>query len=81
MANENTIQYPIVWEYLIFCTDRELLKNAIDERFGALEYTFSDSKKSTNYSSHNFAINVINQEERDEIFNILRNIECVKFVL
>ena len=79
--NQNAIQYPTQWEYLIFCTDRELLKSAIDEQFGALEYSFSDSKKSKNYSTHNFTINVINQNERDEIFNILRQIECVKFVL
>lgn len=75
------ISYPTLWEYTIFCTDKELLKSAIVERFGALKYTFSDSKKSANYSSHHFTINVASQSERDKIFNILRNIECVKFVL
>lgn len=77
----NAIQYPILWEYLIFCTDGDLLKSAIESQFSGLEYTFKDSKKTTHYSSHNFTINVLNQNERDEIFNILRNIECVKFVL
>lgn len=78
---ENAIKYPCVWEYLIFCNNKEALICAIEERFGALEYSFSDSKKSKNYSSHNFTINVLNQDERDKIFNILRKIECVKFVL
>ena len=75
------ISYPILWEYTIFCTDKESLKNAIESQFGGLEYQFNDSKKSKNYSTHHFKINVINQNERDEIFNILRQIECVKFVL
>ena len=79
--DEAKIQYPTQWEYLIFCTDKDLLKSAIESKFGALEYSFEDSKKTANYSSHNFTINVVNQAQRDEIFNILREIECVKFVL
>lgn len=77
----NQISYPTLWEYTIFCTDKELLKSKVKSHFGALKYTFSDSKKSANYSSHHFTINVASQSERDKIFNILRNIECVKFVL
>lgn len=78
---KNAIEYPILWEYLIFCTDKESLKSTIEAKFGGLEYSFADSKKTTNYSSHAFTINVISQNERDEIFKILREIECVKFVL
>lgn len=77
----NQISYPTLWEYTIFCTDKESLKSALESHFGALKYSFSDSKKSANYSSHHFKINVASQFERDRIFNILRKIECVKFVL
>lgn len=78
---KKSIEYPILWEYLIFCTDKESLKSAIEAKFGGLEYDFRDSKKTANYSSHAFTINVVSQNERDEIFKLLREIECVKFVL
>ncbi|MGX3012203.1 HP0495 family protein [Helicobacter sp. 23-1044] len=75
------IIYPTQWEYTIFCTDKDLLQNALNSRFCGLKYTLTDSKKSANYSSHHFKINVLNEAQRNEIFEFLREIECVKFVL
>ena len=39
---KNAIEYPILWEYLIFCTDKESLKSTIEAKFGGLEYSFAD---------------------------------------
>lgn len=80
---ENAINYPILWEYLIFCEDKTGLLNAISEKFSHLEYKLCDSKQSKNakYTSHSFKIMVTSQMQRDEIFGILKNISGVKFVL
>ncbi|RDU62449.1 DUF493 family protein [Helicobacter sp. MIT 14-3879] len=80
--NEEII-YPIIWEYLIFTTNKDELYENIKNKFKNLEYKLEDSKKSKNekYSSHNFTIKVINQQQRDEIFKIISKINGVKFIL
>lgn len=80
---ENRIEYPILWEYLIFCENKTMLFKTINDKFGNLEYQLHDSKQSKNakYTSHSFKIMVLNEAQRDEIFAMLREIDGVKFVL
>lgn len=82
MMSEGII-YPLNWEYLIFTSNKEVLFATLEEKFSHLKYTLEDSKKSksSKYTSHSFNIMVNSQEERDEIFKILSQIEHVKFIL
>ncbi len=79
----NTIKYPRIWEYLIITSNKDELQEKIKEKFHTLEYKFEFSKESKGgkYSSYNFSIYVINQNQRDEIFQILSNIKDVKAVI
>ncbi len=77
------IQYPRIWEYLIITSNKDELQSNIKEKFGTLEYKFEFSKNSKGgkYTSYNFSIYVVNQKQRDEIFKILTNIKDVKAVI
>lgn len=77
------ITYPLNWEYLIFTSNKEVLFREIKDKFSHLKYKLEDSKKSKaeTYTSHSFSIQVNSQQERDEIFKILSQIEYVKFIL
>lgn len=81
--DENAIEYPRLWEYLIITSDKDALESAIKERFGALNYEFNFSKTSKGgaYQSFNFRIFVISQNERDEIFKYFTGIRGVKVVV
>lgn len=80
---DSKIEYPILWEYLIITTDKDILESMIKEKFGMLDYSFAFSKtsKGGKYLSFTFNIQVISQKERDEIFEILTKIEGVKVVV
>ena len=81
--DKNSIEYPRIWEYLIITSNKDILQSNIKDKFGALEYTFEFSKDSSSgkYSSYNFSIYVVNENQRNEIFNILKNIKYVKAVI
>lgn len=80
---DSNIQYPCKWDYLIITTNKDFLKTAIKDNFGMLEYNFTFSKESKQgkYLSFIFSIQVANQKQRDEIFNILTKINYVKVVI
>lgn len=82
-TNKAEITYPTLWEYLIVTSNADSLKAAIEERFQMLDYklTFSKSSKEGKYQSFTLSLQVISQKERDEIFEILSNIQDVKIVV
>lgn len=75
------IKYPIFWEYKIILDknddEKELVKNLI----GTKEHTLNFSKNSGNgkFKSFNLAVLVYSDEERLELFSLLKR--YAKFVL
>jgi hypothetical protein len=83
MMEKPKINYPCVWYYKIIGYDRELITNILPIVLEKLDYTFEESHKSKTgkYISFNFSAQVNSEEERNKIFNILKNIPTVKIVL
>jgi len=77
------INYPCVWYYKIIGSDRELITNILPIVFEKRDYTFEESHRSRTgkYISFDFSAQVKSEEERNKVFNILKNIPAVKIVL
>lgn len=79
--NKPIIKYPCFWKYKLIISKDEKIDNVInfipkDKKY---KLEFSNLSSSGKYQSHNLSIFVLNDEERLDIFNKLKN-RC-KFVL
>lgn len=77
------IKYPCQWSYKVIGSNKDLIAKSINNKLNnyPIDLTISKQSKSGKYTSFNLSLNVENEKERDEIFNTLKNIESVKFVL
>jgi hypothetical protein len=77
------INYPCVWYYKIIGYNRELITKLLPIICKKHDYTFGEShqSKTGKYISFNFSTRVKSEEERNKVFNILKNIPSVKIVL
>jgi uncharacterized protein len=77
------IKYPCIWEYKIFGTDQDNLRKAVAEIItgGRYELTLSRSSRHRKYHCMNLVIQVMNEEDRLEIYHTLSAHEDIVLVL
>ena len=77
------IHYPCDWSYKIIGANRELIAATISMLVASFDYELSQSNQSKNgkFTSFNLSVRVHSDEERMRIFDQLKDIQTVKFVL
>ena len=77
------IQYPCIWSYKIIGSDRARITDTIPVVLEDFEYTLSESRQSKTgkFTSFHVSMRVNSEKERNTIFNILKDIPSVKFLL
>ena len=77
------ITYPCDWSYKIISSDKDYIAKTIPELLESHEYEFAESNQSRTgkYTSFSISLQVNSEEERDNIFNILKCLPSVKMVL
>ena len=80
---EPEITYPCNWSYKVIASDRDYIAKTIPELLESREYEFAESNQSKTgkYTSFSVSLGVSSEEERDNIFNILKSLPSVKMVL
>jgi uncharacterized protein len=80
---KSKINYPCQWTYKLIGQDGDLLKKAVLVVVQDKKYQLSASKSSSGgkYKSFNLELNVADEEERNQIFESLKNNSSIKFVL
>lgn len=76
------IDYPCQWEYRIITDNQEMAENIIFELLHK-PYTLTTKNKSMHgkFISINLVLEVETQQERDDIFQKLTQLPCVKMVI
>ena len=77
------IDYPCVWQYKIIGMDRKAIEAAVAGLLGDSPYSLSISKKSGagKYLSMNLEVTVINDEQRQALYQALAGHPEIKAVL
>lgn len=77
------IIYPTLWDFLIITEDKNALIDIIknDDKFKNADFIYKNTSKNGKFESYNLTMRVENQLMRDNIFNILKNINGVKIVI
>jgi putative lipoic acid-binding regulatory protein len=83
ISGKPDISYPTNWGYKIIGLDEMSLRKSIDEVLEKFEYNLQFSKKSSKgkFISLNLNLIVQSEEERDLIFNKLKNSPNIKMVI
>lgn len=77
------IKYPCLWEYKIFGKDQDRMRRAVEGMLvgGGYELSLSRSSSHKKYFSMNLVIEVLNDEDRQEIYKALNAHEDIILVL
>jgi putative lipoic acid-binding regulatory protein len=77
------IDYPCSWVFKIIGEDSDSINIAVKEVIGDKEHKLEDSKKSSKgkYISKTLECNVSSEDERHNIFRMLKASEFIKVVL
>jgi putative lipoic acid-binding regulatory protein len=77
------ISYPTKWGYKVIGTDEEVLRKAVDSVLTNFEYSLKFSNKSSKGKFISLTISIIVQDEneRNSIFNNLKNHTTIKMVI
>ena len=77
------IDYPCQWSFKIIGMDEGLIRQAVTDYMGDVEYSISKSNGSRTgkYVSMDFKITVINEGDRNQIFSYLSGQPFVKMVI
>jgi len=77
------IKYPCRWEYKIFGRDQERMHRAVEGILvrGGYELSLSNSSRHKKYHCMNLVIEVLNDEDRQEIYKALNVHEDILLVL
>jgi putative lipoic acid-binding regulatory protein len=77
------LEYPCCWSYKLIGYEKEAIQKAIRDVIAQKEHTLkhSNNSKSGKYVSMNLELDVENEEERNFIYNALKNHENIKMVL
>ena len=81
MQDKAKINYPCEWEYCVFGTDKEKLRKAIKESTNNENIEITPSKSHKSYHSKKFKVYVGSEEERNGVYEALKNHPDIKFVL
>lgn len=83
IQDKAAIEYPCRWIYKIFGTDQARLRDAVMQLIPGDEYTLSPSHSSTTGKYHcmNLEITVMCEEDREGIYEALREHHTIVLVL
>ena len=80
MEKEAKIEYPRTWEFCIFGKDKEKMKTAVDECIPT-KISHEDSKSHKSYHSQKIKVHVNSEEERNALYEKLKNHPEISYIL
>lgn len=77
------IQYPCRWIYKLFGADQDKMREAVAQAIPHADYTLTLSRSSKNKTYHcmNLDVQVMNEEDRTEIFHVLSSKQAFVHIL
>jgi len=77
------IEYPCTWWFKVIGSDREGISQHIISMLQSFEFDLSESRQSRSgkYLSFNLSVHVKDEQERNAIFQDLKKVPTVKFIL
>ncbi|PAF45342.1 DUF493 family protein [Helicobacter sp. 11S02629-2] len=82
MSDEKKIEYPCIWEYKIFTSDKDYVLKEIADLNNNIKILSSDRQsKNGKYTVIDTSLYVENEEKRNEVFTKLRNLKEVHLVI
>ncbi|PAF51135.1 hypothetical protein BKH43_02710 [Helicobacter sp. 13S00401-1] len=82
MNDEKKIEYPCVWEYKIFTSDKDYVLKEIANLSSEIKILSSDRQsKNGKYTVIDTSLHVENEEERNSMFTKLRSLKEVHLVI
>ncbi|PDW94083.1 hypothetical protein BB393_01985 [Helicobacter pylori] len=78
-----TIIYPCLWDYRVIMTtnDTSALKELLETYQRPFKLEFKNTSKNAKFYSFNVSMEVLNESERNEIFQKISQLEVVAHVL
>ncbi|WQT10890.1 DUF493 family protein [Helicobacter pylori] len=82
-SEKPTIIYPCVWDYRVIMTtkDTSTLKELLETYQRPFKLELKNTSKNAKFYSFNVSMEVSNEEERNEIFQKISQLEVVAHVL
>ncbi|MGL2412755.1 DUF493 family protein [Helicobacter pylori] len=82
-SEKPTIIYPCVWDYRVIMTtnDTSALKELLETYQRPFKLEFKNTSKNAKFYSFNVSMEVSSEEERNEIFQKISQLEVVAHVL
>ncbi|QEF32568.1 DUF493 domain-containing protein [Helicobacter pylori] len=82
-SKKPTIIYPCLWDYRVIMTtkDTSALKELLETYQRPFKLEFKNTSKNAKFYSFNVSMEVSNEEERNEIFQKMSQLEVVAHVL
>ncbi|QQW77595.1 DUF493 family protein [Helicobacter pylori] len=82
-SGKPTIIYPCLWDYRVIMTtkDTSALKELLETYKRPFKLEFKNTSKNAKFYSFNVSMEVSNEEERNEIFQKISQLEVVAHVL
>jgi len=77
------ITYPTTWSYKLIGSDKDVMMHSIQSQMEDYEYTLIESNQSRTgkFTSLKITAKVASEEERVQIFEILKHIPTVRIIL
>lgn len=77
------IKYPCRWVYKLFGTDQAMMREAVAQAIPGGDYslTLSRSSRYKKYHCMNLDIHVMNEKDRDDIFQALKGKDALILIL
>ncbi|WQR78431.1 DUF493 family protein [Helicobacter pylori] len=82
-SEKPTIIYPCVWDYRVIMTtnDTSALKELLETYQRPFKLEFKNTSKNAKFYSFNVSMEVLNEAERNEIFQKISQLEVVAHAL
>ncbi|QQW71763.1 DUF493 domain-containing protein [Helicobacter pylori] len=82
-SEKPTIIYPCLWDYRVIMTtnDTSTLKELLETYQRPFKLEFKNTSKNAKFYSFNVSMEVLNESERNEIFQKISQLEVVAHVL
>ena len=79
---ELTIDYPCKWPYRVIGSDQALIEEEISVKLNHIQFemNISNQSRTGRYVSFHVEAYINNDNERNDVFNILRSISTVRIV-
>ena len=82
IMKKQDIDYPCRWPYRVIGSDRTLMEDEISIKLNHIQFEMnvSNQSKKGKYISFHVEAYINSEKERNDVFNILKNIPAVKIV-